>query len=74
MVKRSSRPVHAEPDSTLLDIDGLARRLGVTTRFVRRLVLERRIPFLKVGYFVRFDPAEVEAWLDQARVAQEHQC
>lgn len=54
-------------DSTLLDIDGLARRLGVGTRFVRRLVSERRIPFLKVGHFIRFDPADIEAWLDQAR-------
>ena len=28
----------------LVDVDGLATRLGVTVRFVRRLVEERRIP------------------------------
>jgi len=33
----------------LLDIDGLAARLGVTARFVRRLVEERRVPFVKLG-------------------------
>jgi excisionase family DNA binding protein len=39
----------------LLDIDGLATRLGVTSRFVRRLVEERRVPYLKIGRLVRFD-------------------
>lgn len=41
----------------------LAQRLGVTIRFVRRLVDERRVPFLKVGKFARFDPAHIERWL-----------
>lgn len=52
----------------LLDTDGVAHSLGVTSRHVRRLVAERRIPFLKVGRFVRFDPGELDAWLDQQRV------
>ena len=53
--------------SPLLDIESVARRLGVTERFVRRLVAERRIPYYKVGHFVRFDPSEVEAWLYDQR-------
>jgi excisionase family DNA binding protein len=53
---------------SLLDINGLAVRLGVTARFVRRLVEERRIPYLKIGRLVRFDPVEVERWIDVARV------
>lgn len=73
MAGRSMTRPNSAVDSTLLDIDGLARRLGVGTRFVRRLVSERRIPFLKVGHFIRFDPADIEAWLDQARVPEEHQ-
>ena len=52
----------------LLDIAGLAERLGVGERFVRRLVNERRIPFLKIGRHVRFDVAEVEAWIRDSRV------
>jgi excisionase family DNA binding protein len=55
--------------STLLDIEAVAERLGVTERHVRRLVAERRIPFLKVGRFVRFDPADVADWLRAARVS-----
>jgi excisionase family DNA binding protein len=47
----------------LLDSAGLAERLGVTERHVRRLVAERRIPFVKVGRFVRFDPTQVASWL-----------
>ncbi len=53
----------------LLTIDQLAEQLSVSTRHVRRLVAERRVPFLKVGKFVRFDPAEISAWLDRTRVA-----
>jgi excisionase family DNA binding protein len=53
---------------SLLDVEGLARRLGVSVRFVRRLVEERRIPYVKVGRFVRFDPVDVERWIDAARM------
>ncbi|HZA00547.1 MAG TPA: helix-turn-helix domain-containing protein [Acidimicrobiales bacterium] len=51
----------------LLDIDAVAEHLAVTPRHIRRLVAERRIPYLKVGRFIRFDPAEIESWLDGAR-------
>ena len=40
----------------------------MTPRHVRRLVAERRIPFFKVGKFVRFDPGELDVWLEQQRV------
>jgi excisionase family DNA binding protein len=52
----------------LLDVDEVADSLGVTNRFVRRLVAERRIPFVKVGKFVRFDPVEISQWIDRQRV------
>jgi excisionase family DNA binding protein len=52
----------------LLDVDAVAEALGVTPRHIRRLVAERRIPFLKVGKFVRFDPGALDIWLDQRRV------
>jgi excisionase family DNA binding protein len=52
----------------LLTMDELAERLGVTHRHVRRLVTERRVPFLRVGRFIRFDPADISKWLDRARV------
>lgn len=53
----------------LLDIPALAEHLGVTERHIRRLVFERRIPYIKWGHLIRFDPGEVKAWLDAARKA-----
>lgn len=47
----------------LLTIAEVAEWLGVTVRHVRRLVHERRIPFIKWGHLLRFDPDEVEAWI-----------
>jgi len=52
----------------LMDLAQVAARLGVTQRHVRRLVAERRVPYLKWGHLLRFDPDEIEAWLDAARV------
>jgi excisionase family DNA binding protein len=52
----------------LVDIQVLAEHLGVAPRHVRRLVAEKRIPYVKWGHLVRFDPAEVAAWLETARV------
>jgi excisionase family DNA binding protein len=65
----SSREFSARAARTeLIGIGALAAWLGVEIAFVRRLVAERRIPFLKIGKFVRFDPDEVATWLDQQRV------
>jgi excisionase family DNA binding protein len=53
----------------LLSIGQLAERLGTTPRHVRRLVAERRVPFVKVGRLVRFDPEDIAGWLDGRRVS-----
>jgi excisionase family DNA binding protein len=42
----------------------------VNVRYMRRLVAERRIPYVKLGHLLRFDPVELEAWIDAARVRQ----
>lgn len=60
--------VGAGPVPELLDIETLAQRLNDSVRHVRRLVAERRIPYLKVGHFIRFDPREVNDWLAEHRV------
>jgi excisionase family DNA binding protein len=57
----------AVPNDALVDINAVAERLGVQVRHVRRLVHERRIPFIKWGHLIRFDPADIDAWIDQAR-------
>ena len=56
------------PARQLLDINAVAAQLGVNVRHVRRLVAERRIPYIKWGHLLRFDPAEIDQWLEAARV------
>jgi excisionase family DNA binding protein len=51
----------------LLNISEVAETLGVDVRHVRRLVHERRIPYIKWGHLLRFDPAELEQWIDLHR-------
>lgn len=51
----------------LLDINELAEHLGTSQRHIRRLIAERRIPYVKVGRLIRFDPEEIATWLDAGR-------
>ncbi len=61
-------PTQTSPERLpLMDLPAVAERLGVNQRHIRRLVAERRIPYLKWGHLLRFDPVELDAWLDQAR-------
>ena len=51
----------------LLDPVEFAERLGVFSS-LRRLVAERRIEYVKVGHLIRFEPGQVDAWIDDKRV------
>lgn len=59
-------PTNGQP--LLIDVPTLAAQLSVTIRFVRRLIAEDRIPYLKIGKFIRFDPSEINSWIDEQRV------
>lgn len=48
---------------TWLDVDGAAARLNMSAAFVRKLVLQQRIRYYKVGHRVRFDPADLDAFI-----------
>jgi len=61
-------PTEAPRTLQLLDVAEVAERLSVSQRFVRRLVSERRIPYRKLGKFVRFDADEVEEWVARTRI------
>ena len=56
------------PEPGLLNIDQAAARLGINSRFVRRLILEKRIPYHKIGRYVRFDPIDLETWISDQRI------
>jgi excisionase family DNA binding protein len=52
----------------LLTGEEVAERLKTTPRFVRRLVAERRITYVKVGRMVRFEPEAVAEYIERNKV------
>jgi excisionase family DNA binding protein len=55
-------------EEELLTSEEVAALLRKTDRFVRRLVAERRIAYVKVGRSVRFEPSAVVAYIEGNRV------
>jgi excisionase family DNA binding protein len=53
---------------TLLTVDQAAERLGTKPRFIRRLIAEKRIPYVKLGSHVRLDDVDVDAFIAAGRV------
>ena len=53
----------------LIDVATLAEHLGLTERTIRRKVAAGEIPHYKLGNSIRFDPVEIEGWLQACRVA-----
>lgn len=52
----------------LLTIAQAGEYLGTGERFVRRLITERRISYVKVGKYVRLERATLDAFVDAGRV------
>ena len=52
----------------MVDMETVAGWLSTSTRHIRRLVAEKRIPFVKVGHFVRFDPDDIARWVEGQKV------
>ena len=51
----------------LLTVEQAAARLGTTTRFIRRLRTERRIPVVKLGKHIRIDSNDLDAYIFASR-------
>jgi excisionase family DNA binding protein len=63
--------VMADPDVQLLKPNEVARRLGVSRSWVYEAARAGRIPCVRLGGVdgpVRFVPADVDRWLEQARL------
>ena len=52
----------------LVSITEMARRLGVAKNTLYDWCAVRKIPHIKLGKFLRFDLAEIDAWLQAKRV------
>lgn len=52
----------------LLTFEQAAEHLGTGERFVRRLITQRRIPFMKLGKHVRLERSALDHFIDVGRV------
>ncbi len=66
MTSQTAVPAHVSP--VLMTIAQVAQYLGVTERHIRRLVSERRIPHVRWGRLIRFDPRKIDKWIEEAAV------
>ena len=59
---------HANGTSTLerlLEVEDLAKILGVDTAYVYRQARAKKIPSLKLGKYRKFSPLQIKKWLDR---------
>jgi len=61
-------PREATELDTLLSIEQAAERLGTSARFVRRLIAERRIAYVKLGRHVRITEHDLINFVATGRV------
>ena len=58
----------ADQPTPLLTVEQVAKRLGTPTRFVRRLIAQRRIRFCRVGRYVRIAASDLADFIEAGRV------
>ena len=64
-LRRQGRPPELD---ALLSVDQAAERLGTSVRFVRRLVFQRRIAYVKLGRHVRIATGDLDAFIAASRI------
>jgi len=64
----SASPRRPPKLDTLLTVEQAAERLGTSVRFVRRLVFQRRIAYVKLGRHVRIPARDLDAFIAAGRV------
>jgi excisionase family DNA binding protein len=57
-----------QTSAVLLTVEAAAERLSTSPRFIRRLIAERRIEFVKVGRHVRISEFALHDFIDAGRV------
>jgi excisionase family DNA binding protein len=63
-----TRPSSTSSADRLLTVEAAAERMSTSVRFVRRLIAERRIAFVKLGRHVRISEADITAFIESGRV------
>jgi len=52
----------------LIGINELAEWLGISPKTIYSWVMMKRIPYVKLGRLVKFDPVDIEAWIKENKV------
>lgn len=66
----SDLPLTTENVERLLTYREAGDRLGVSDRTIWQLVNDGKLPAVKFGRSVRIDPADLRAFIEQAKVGQ----
>ncbi|MDD2265702.1 helix-turn-helix domain-containing protein [Sulfuricurvum sp.] len=53
----------------LQTIQEASEHTGLLVSFLRKMIFDRSIPFIKIGKRVYFDRDELNAWIDSHKVA-----
>ena len=48
---------------TLMTIADLAERMQITESVIRKHILKKVVPYIKIGAAIRFVPSEIEEWI-----------
>ncbi len=67
MTTRAAQGQHLDRGA-LLTVAQAGEYLGTGERFIRRLITERRIAYVKIGKYVRLECATLDALVDSGRV------
>ena len=65
-------PDDGETPERFLDVTAAAVHLDVNEAFIRRIVLEKRVRYYKVGKFLRFRPSDLDAFIEAGRTDPVH--
>jgi excisionase family DNA binding protein len=61
-----------EPGTRFLSVEQVAEMLAVQPSWVYKQVQSRRLAAHKIGHYLRFDPADIEAFIQRSRVEAIH--
>ena len=52
----------------LLNIDEVSDLIGLSQSTIYKMVNTKRIPYVKVGRLVKFEPSKIRLWIEQNSV------
>ena len=52
---------------TLMTITDVAEKMQLTEAAIRKFILQKTVPYIKIGGSIRFNPSEIEEWIKTYR-------